>query len=143
MRWPHLLLGVAFFSGWVASWSPTNATGPLDLHLFRRPTAQSRPFTPAYSDEKTRDRRGEAEFLYRLRPSFAPDARLAIVDRDKSTQDHGTPPALLRCELAAVGYRQVDFVLLARQTATSRSSSRPTRSRPSRRSGPPTVERII
>jgi len=52
------------------------------------------------------------EFLNRLRPSFAPNARLAIVDLDKSTQDHGTPPALLRCELAAVGYRQVDFVLL-------------------------------
>ena len=52
------------------------------------------------------------EFLYRLRPSLAPGARVAIVDVDKPTQVHGTPPALLRCELAAVGYREVDFLLL-------------------------------
>ncbi len=52
------------------------------------------------------------EFLYRLRPSLAPGARVAIVDVDKPTQLHGTPPALLRCELAAVGYREVDFLLL-------------------------------
>jgi ubiquinone/menaquinone biosynthesis C-methylase UbiE len=53
------------------------------------------------------------EFLYRLRPSLGPGARVAIIDVDKPTQNHGTPPALLRCELAAVGYRQVDFVSLA------------------------------
>lgn len=53
------------------------------------------------------------EFLYRLRPALAPGARVAIIDVDKPTRDHGTPPALLRCELAAVGYRQVDFFLLA------------------------------
>ena len=38
---------------------------------------------------------------------------MAIIDVDKPTQNHGTPPGLLRCELAAVGYRQVDFVSLA------------------------------
>ena len=53
------------------------------------------------------------EFLYRLRPALAPSARIGIIDADRPTQDHGTPPALLRCELAAVGYRQVDFLLLA------------------------------
>jgi ubiquinone/menaquinone biosynthesis C-methylase UbiE len=53
------------------------------------------------------------EFLYRLRPSLGPGARVAIIDVDKPTQNHGTPPGLLRCELAAVGYRQVDFVSLA------------------------------
>ena len=52
------------------------------------------------------------EFLYRLRPALARDARVAIVDLDKATHHHGTPPTLLRCELAAVGYRQVDFVSL-------------------------------
>ena len=52
------------------------------------------------------------EFMYRLRPSLAPNARVAIIDNDKPTQNHGTPPDLLRCELAAVGYRQVDFMLL-------------------------------
>ena len=52
------------------------------------------------------------EFLYRLRPALAPNARVAIIDNDRPTQDHGTPPALLRCELGAIGYRQVDFVRL-------------------------------
>jgi len=53
------------------------------------------------------------EFLYRLHSSLASGARVAIIDLDKRTPDHGTPPALLRCELAAVGYRQVDFTVLA------------------------------
>jgi ubiquinone/menaquinone biosynthesis C-methylase UbiE len=53
------------------------------------------------------------EFLYRLWPSLAPGARVAIIDIDRPTQNHGTPPALLRCELAAVGYRQTDFLSLA------------------------------
>jgi ubiquinone/menaquinone biosynthesis C-methylase UbiE len=53
------------------------------------------------------------EFLYRLHAALAPGARVAIIDVDKRTQDHGTPPALLRCELGAVGYRQVDFTTLA------------------------------
>jgi ubiquinone/menaquinone biosynthesis C-methylase UbiE len=52
------------------------------------------------------------EFFYRLRPAFTAGARVAIIDVDRPTQDHGTPPALLRCELEAVGYRQVDFVSL-------------------------------
>ena len=52
------------------------------------------------------------EFFYRFRPALAAGARVAIVDVDRPTQDHGTPPALLRCELEAVGYRQVDFVSL-------------------------------
>src|SRR5258705_126164 len=50
------------------------------------------------------------EFFYRLRPSLAPAARVGILDMDRPTQQHGTPPALLRCELAAVGYRQLDLV---------------------------------
>jgi len=53
------------------------------------------------------------EFLYRLQPALAPGARLGIIDMDRPTQRHGTPPALLRCELAALGYRQLDFSLLA------------------------------
>ena len=53
------------------------------------------------------------EFLYRLQPSLAPGARVGIIDMDRPTQSHGTPPALLRCELAAVGYRQLDFALLS------------------------------
>jgi SAM-dependent methyltransferase len=53
------------------------------------------------------------EFLSRLWPALAPGARVAIIDNDQSTAAHGTPPALLRCELAAVGYRAVDFLPLA------------------------------
>ena len=53
------------------------------------------------------------ELLYRLRPALALNARVGIIDANRRTQDHGTPPALLRCEMAAVGYRQVDFAQLA------------------------------
>jgi ubiquinone/menaquinone biosynthesis C-methylase UbiE len=53
------------------------------------------------------------EFLYRLPPALAPGGRVGIVDVDKPTQEHGTPPALLRCELAAVGYREVELRSLA------------------------------
>ncbi len=52
------------------------------------------------------------EFLYRLRPALLPGARVGIIDKDQPTERHGTPPALLRCELAAVGYRQLGFTLL-------------------------------
>ena len=52
------------------------------------------------------------EFLYRLYAALAPNGRVAIIDNDKPTREHGTPPMLLRCELAAVGYRQIDFLSL-------------------------------
>lgn len=47
--------------------------------------------------------------LYNLVPALKPGARVGIEDLDRPTQNHGTPPALLQCELAAVGYRQVSF----------------------------------
>jgi SAM-dependent methyltransferase len=53
------------------------------------------------------------EFVYRLHGALATRGRVAIIDNDKPIEKHGTPPALLRCELAAVGYREVDFLLLA------------------------------
>src|SRR5262249_57381437 len=53
------------------------------------------------------------EFLHRLRAGLAPGGRVAIIDNDKPTGEHGTPPDLLRCELGAVGYRQIDFLWLA------------------------------
>ena len=47
--------------------------------------------------------------IWHLHGTLKPGARLAIVDADRPTNQHGTPPTLLRCELAAVGYRQVAF----------------------------------
>ena len=47
------------------------------------------------------------EFLWRMRPSLKPDGLVIVVDADRPTQNHGTPPALLKCEFAAVGYTQV------------------------------------
>uniref|UniRef100_UPI0035CB9DD2 class I SAM-dependent methyltransferase n=1 Tax=uncultured Sphingomonas sp. TaxID=158754 RepID=UPI0035CB9DD2 len=47
------------------------------------------------------------EFLWRMRPSLKPDGLVIVVDADRATQNHGTPPALLKCEFAAVGYREV------------------------------------
>ena len=46
-------------------------------------------------------------FLYNLAPALKSGARVGIVDLDRPVSQHGTPPALLRCELAAVGYRQI------------------------------------
>ncbi|PAX07237.1 class I SAM-dependent methyltransferase [Sphingomonas lenta] len=50
------------------------------------------------------------EFLWRLRPSLKADGQVVVVDANRPTQNHGTPPALLRCEFAAVGYRQTAFI---------------------------------
>ena len=48
-------------------------------------------------------------FLWRLRPALRPDGRVIVVDADRPTQRHGTPPALLQCEFEAVGYRLLSF----------------------------------
>jgi SAM-dependent methyltransferase len=45
--------------------------------------------------------------LYNLAPAFKPGARIGIVDQERPTPEHGTPIELLRCELAAVGYRAI------------------------------------
>jgi hypothetical protein len=47
--------------------------------------------------------------LYNLVPALKPEARVGIVDAFAPTSKHGTPPSLLRCELAAVGYRKISF----------------------------------
>lgn len=46
-------------------------------------------------------------FLYNLAPALKPGARIGIVDLERPTAEHGTPIELLRCELSAVGYREI------------------------------------
>ena len=48
------------------------------------------------------------EFLWNLRPALAPDGMAVVVDVDRPTAAHGTPPALLDCEFAQVGYKLVE-----------------------------------
>lgn len=47
------------------------------------------------------------EFLWRMHPSLNATGEVVVVDADRPTRDHGTPPALLKCEFEAVGYRLV------------------------------------
>jgi SAM-dependent methyltransferase len=54
--------------------------------------------------------------LWNLRPALRTGARVAVVDARKQTEVHGTPPDLLRCELAAVGFRQTAFYDLQEST---------------------------
>ena len=49
------------------------------------------------------------DFLYNLQPAFVAGGRIAVIDSDRPTGSHGTPPALLRCEMAALGYRELAF----------------------------------
>jgi SAM-dependent methyltransferase len=52
-------------------------------------------------------------FLYNLAPALKRGARVGIVDLELPTSKHGTPIELLRCELTAVGYREVAAYQLA------------------------------
>lgn len=44
------------------------------------------------------------ELLWNLSGAMKPGGTVAILDQDGPTDRHGTPPAVLRCELAAIGY---------------------------------------
>jgi SAM-dependent methyltransferase len=78
----------------------------------RDPTLPARSVDVALLSHMYHEIENPYEFLYRLWPALTPGARVGIIDTDGPTERHGTPPALLRCELAAVGYRELDFVLL-------------------------------
>ncbi|WP_380873420.1 methyltransferase type 11 [Sphingomonas sp. DBB INV C78] len=52
------------------------------------------------------------EFLWRMRPALRPGGRVVVVDSDRPTTDHGTPPALLDCEMRAVGYSLVQQMMM-------------------------------
>ncbi len=47
--------------------------------------------------------------LYNLAAAMRPGGRVGILDANDIPSRHGTPPALLRCELGAVGYRETGF----------------------------------
>ena len=48
-------------------------------------------------------------FLWRMRPALAKGGQVIVVDRDRPTAQHGSPPKLLFCEFDAVGYRLTGF----------------------------------
>jgi SAM-dependent methyltransferase len=47
--------------------------------------------------------------LYNVVPALKFGARVGIVDAFAPTSEHGPPPSVLRCELAAVGYREISL----------------------------------
>ena len=49
------------------------------------------------------------EFLWHMRPALRDSGRVIVVDADRPTNQHGTPPDLLNCEFEAVGYRRVVY----------------------------------
>ena len=54
-----------------------------------------------------------SEFLWHLRDALKPRGRIVVVDADRPTDRHGTPPKLLVCEFAALGYELTRFERLA------------------------------
>jgi ubiquinone/menaquinone biosynthesis C-methylase UbiE len=54
-----------------------------------------------------------SEFLWHIRDDLKKGGRVIIVDADRTTDRHGTPPRLLICEFASVGYELTRFERLA------------------------------
>src|SRR5918994_6051651 len=52
-------------------------------------------------------------FLWHLREGLKPDGLVVVVDLDRPTRRHGTPPSLLTCEFEAVGMRRINMTMLA------------------------------
>jgi ubiquinone/menaquinone biosynthesis C-methylase UbiE len=50
-----------------------------------------------------------SEFLWNLRPALKKGGSVVVVDADRSTDRHGTPPKLLVCEFASIGYELTRF----------------------------------
>ena len=51
-------------------------------------------------------------FLWHLREGLKADGLVVVVDADRPTSRHGIPPALLECELGAIGMKPVRFARL-------------------------------
>lgn len=52
-------------------------------------------------------------FLWHLREGLKPGGEVIVVDADRPVRRHGTPPALLRCEFAALGLEMVRLAPIA------------------------------
>jgi SAM-dependent methyltransferase len=52
-------------------------------------------------------------FLWHLREGLRDGGEVIVVDADRPTRRHGIPPALLKCEFAAVGLDQTRFAPIA------------------------------
>ena len=52
------------------------------------------------------------DLLWHLSAAMKPGGTVAILDQDGPTDRHGTPPALLTCELAALGFAAVNRTTL-------------------------------
>jgi ubiquinone/menaquinone biosynthesis C-methylase UbiE len=50
-----------------------------------------------------------SEFLWNVRVDLRAGGRIVVVDADRPTDRHGTPPRLLICEFGAVGYELTRF----------------------------------
>ena len=50
-----------------------------------------------------------SEFLWNLRPALKRGGSVVVVDADRPTDRHGTPPKLLLCEFSSVGYELIRF----------------------------------
>ena len=48
-------------------------------------------------------------FLWNMRPALRPDGQVIVVDAMRPTEQHGTPPKLLICEFASVGYQLIQL----------------------------------
>ena len=53
------------------------------------------------------------EFLWHIRDDVKPGGRVVVVDADRGTDRHGTPPRLLICEFASLGFELTRFERLA------------------------------
>lgn len=73
------------------------------------PKLPARSFDRIFLVHMYHEVRSPYAFLWRLRGGLKPGGHVIVVDADRPPQRHGMPPALLRCEFAAVGLQLRKF----------------------------------